>query len=283
MDTPETRASRRPPLDPTIVHRLRRHGRLWKRFFVMAIAREIQYRANAISIILVGIAFIIVSILPVLLLFQFAGEVNGWNQDEVIALVGLFQVMTGIMETFIRPNMTRFTALVSEGDLDPVLLRPISSQFYVTFRWMSPASLFYVIAGAALLVIGLHRAGIQPSPAEILLATVIATCGMILLVCAWSALVYIVFWTISVASIAQLFDDLWTAGGYPVVFFPTPLRLFLTFVFPVAFATTIPVDLLTGRGHWWQPLLAVAVTVVVAGLIRMWWRYAIRSYASASS
>src|SRR5690606_24659473 len=102
--------------------------------------------------------------------------------------------------------------------------------------------------GAALMLIGLNRADIHPSLGSILLAGVIALCGIILLVCAWSALVYIAFWTISVSSIAQLFDDLWSSGGYPVVFFPTPIRIFLTFIFPVAFATTIPVDLLMDRG-----------------------------------
>jgi ABC-2 type transport system permease protein len=249
----------------------------------MAIARETQFRANAIGTIMVGIAFIVVSILPVLLLFQFSEDVNGWSRNEVIALVGLFQMMTGLMETFIRPNMTRFTGLVSQGDLDPVLLRPISSQFYVTFRWISPASLFYVLAGGLLMLIGLFRAGVDPSIAEILLAVVISVCGMILLVCAWSALVYIVFWTISVSSIAQLFDDLWSAGGYPVVFFPTPIRIFLTLIFPVAFATTMPIDLLTGRGQWWQPVLALGATLLATMLIRIWWKYAIRSYASASS
>jgi ABC-2 type transport system permease protein len=102
-------------------------------------------------------------------------------------------------------------------------------------------------------------------------------------VCAWSALVYIVFWTISVSSIAQLFDDLWSAGGYPVVFFPAPIRIVLTFIFPVAFATTMPVNVLTGRGEWWQPPLALGATVLALALIRFWWKYAIRSYASASS
>ena len=274
---------RRTPLDPTFGHRFRRHARLWRRFLIMAVSRELQFRANALGTILVGFAFIVVSLIPVWLLFEYTNTVNGWNRSEVLALVGLFQVVSGLMETFIRPSMIRFTGLVDRGDLDLILLRPVSSQFYVTLRWISPSSGFNIIAGFLILVIGLSRSEASPTILDIAMASSVALCGMVLLICAWSAMVYIVFWIISVMPIAQLFDDLWTAGGYPVVFFPPPIQIFLTFFFPVAFATTVPIDLLAGRGHWWQPLVAILAAGTAIFLIRIWWRFALRFYASASS
>jgi len=132
----------RDPIDPTPLHRAVRHARIWRRFLIIALAREAQFRANAISTIIVGTAHIVVSLIPIVLLFEFTSDVKGWSRPEVIALSGLFQIVTGLMDTFITANMSRFTGLVANGELDPVLLRPMSSQFYTTFRWIAPSSCF---------------------------------------------------------------------------------------------------------------------------------------------
>jgi ABC-2 type transport system permease protein len=271
------------PLDPTPLHRLVRHGRIWRRFVVIALAREAQFRANAISTVVVGIAHIVVSLIPVLLLFGFTSDVKGWSRPEVIALLGLFQVMTGIIETFLQPNMSRITNLVANGELDPVLLRPMSGQFYVMFRWISLANVFSIVAGMLILVIGLNQANASPGMLDIASAGIVALCGLVLLTCFWSAMVYLVFWSTSVHSISMLFSDLWYIGGYPRSFFPGGIRFFLTFVFPVAFATTVPIEFLLGRAEPEQIGVAILAATIAVWLVRTWWRFAVRFYASASS
>jgi ABC-2 type transport system permease protein len=271
------------PLDPTPWHRLARHVRIWRRFVVIALSREAQFRANAISTVVVGIAHILVSLIPIVLLFGFTGDVKGWNRAEVIALLGLFKVMSGIIETFLQQNMMRVTGLVTNGELDPVLLRPMSSQFYVMFRWLSPSSVFSIVSGAIILGYGLRQAEVSPGVQEIVAAIVVSVCGLVLLTCFWCALVYLVFWTTSVTSISMVFGDLWTAGGYPTAFFPAGIRVFLTFIFPVAFATTVPIEFLLGRTGSWQVAIAVGAAVAGVWLVRAWWRFALRFYSSASS
>jgi ABC-2 type transport system permease protein len=209
--------------------------------------------------------------------------VKGWSRPEVIALSGLFQIVTGLMDTFIMSNTSRFTGLVANGELDPVLLRPMSSQFYTMFRWISPSSFFSAIAGLLIMMFGLRLADASPGPIEIVAAAVITICGTVLLTCFCSAMIYLVFWSTSVHSISTLFTDLWYAGGYPTVFFPSGIRVFLTVVFPVAFATTVPMETLLGRSSGSQVVFALVATAVAILLIRTWWRFAVTFYSSASS
>ena len=271
------------PIDPTPLHAIARHLRLWGRFLAQAIARESQFRAQFSATAGVGLIQLVLALIPVWLLFDYATAINGWTGAEVLALVGLYQIVSGLLAAFVAPNMQRLSTAIRQGDLDLILIRPVSSQFYVSLRWMQPADLFNVATGLTVLLIGLTHTGGTTTAGGLAQAVVLAICGIVLLTCFWSLLTFSAFWLISVESISLLFNDLWRAGQYPVTFYPAAVRALLTFVLPVAFATTLPVRALTGHGAWSVTLGAIALAAAGLLLTRAVWRFGLRSYASASS
>jgi len=278
-----TYAGDRPPLDRNWLHRQLRHVRLWRRFLAQAVVRETHYRAHFVTTLLVGLVQLGLGIVPILLLFGFTQEMHGWSRAEVITLVGAYQIITGLMAAFVAPNLNRMTAYITEGELDAVLLRPVSSQFYLTLRWINVAELSNVASGIVVLVIGLVQSGTSPDVGQILQALVLAACGVVLLASVWSAMSFLAFWLQSVNPIGAIYLNLVEAGRYPLVFFPAVVRTFLTFAFPVAFATTFPVQALAGDLGWAPVAGGIALSVVAVTLVRMLWRRGLRSYASASS
>ncbi|MFG1812840.1 ABC transporter permease [Kribbella sp. NPDC049174] len=283
MSETRTYADDRQPLDRNWLHKQVRHLRLWRRFFTQALVRETHYRAHFVTTLLVGLVQLGLGIVPILLLFGFTQEVHGWSRPEVITLVGVYQIITGLMAVFIAPNLQRMTSYITEGELDGVLLRPVSGQFYLTFRWINVAELSNVASGIVVLVIGLVQSGVTPNVPQILQALVLAACGLVLLATVWSALSFLAFWLQSVGPIAFIYLNLMEAGRYPLVFFPVAVRAFLTFAFPVAFATTFPAQALAGDGGWTRVAGGIALSAVAVTLVRMLWRRGVRSYASASS
>ncbi|MFF0339370.1 ABC transporter permease [Kribbella sp. NPDC004875] len=278
-----THAEERQPLDRTWVHKQWRHVRLWRRFLGQAVVRETHYRAHFLTTLLVGLVQLGLGIVPTLLLFGFTQQVHGWSRAEVIALVGVFQIVTGLMATFVAPNLNRMTAYLTEGELDGVLLRPVSSQFYLTLRWINVAELTNVASGIAVLVIGLVQSGIRPGAGQVLQAVVLVGCGLVLLTAVWSAMSFLAFWLQSVGPIGVVFLSLVEAGRYPLVFFPLAVRTFLTFAFPVAFATTFPVRAMAGDLGWGPVALGIGLAVVATLLVRLLWRRGLLTYSSASS
>jgi len=278
-----TFAVERRPLDRSWWHLQWRHVRLWRRFLAQAVVRETHYRAHFLTTLLVGLVQLGLGIVPTLLLFGFTTEVHGWSRAEAIALVGAFQIVTGLMAAFIAPNLNRMTTYLTEGELDVVLLRPVSSQFYLTLRWINVAELSNVASGIVVLVIGLTQAGIAPGPGQVVKAVVLVGCGLVLLTAAWSAMSFLAFWLQSVNPIGAVYLNLVEAGRYPLAFFPVAVRTFLTFAFPVAFATTFPVQALSGDLGWSPVALGVGLAIVALVLIRLLWRRGLRTYASASS
>lgn len=267
-----------PSMEPLLLHL-----RLWRRLVGLAMAREMQYRAHFLTTVGVGTAQLALALVPVLLLYSYADDIRGWSGGEVVALVGLFQLVSGLLGAFVAPNMAQMTELIKRGELDLLLVRPVSAQFYATVRTVAPAELINATTGLAVVIAGLVRAGRGPSVVDVVQAVLVLGAGLVLLTCAWSAMAYLAFWLVSVGPVPMLFHDLLRAGQYPVAFFPAAVRGFLIFAFPVAFATTFPVEALGGSGSWLVVGMAWAAAAVVLVLLRAYWRCAIRGYASASS
>lgn len=273
----------RPPLDPTPWHAVRRHGRLWRRFALQAVVRETHFRAHLAATVVVGIVQSALSLLPLLLLYSYTDDVNGWSQGEVIALTGVFQLTVSILAICVSVNMWRLSGAIRSGDLDLVLVRPVSSQFFMTLRWLQPGELFNVLTGVGLIAIGLIRDSVSPSLTDVVQGMLLIACGCVLLTCLWSATAILAFWLTSVEPLPMLFRDLLGAGMFPLGFYPASVRVFLTFVFPVGFATTFPTEALVGEGSWGAVVLGIALSAGLLLLLRAYWRIAVRSYASASS
>lgn len=271
------------PLDASRWAGIRRHARLWRGFLSLALVREAQFRAHLVATVSVGLIQIAIALIPVLLLFGFTDAVQGWTRADVIVLVGMHQLVSALLAMFIAPNMMRMTEYITHGDLDLMLVRPVNTQFYVTTRWMQPAELFNILTGVALIAFGLMHAGSTPGLLDAGKSMLLLAAGFVLLTCAWSAMAFCVFWLSSVTAITMFFFDIMQAGRYPVVFFPTAIRMLLTVVVPLAFATTYPAQAITGGISWPVVLGGIAFSVVALGLVRVLWLHAIRLYASASS
>ena len=249
----------------------------------MALVRETHFRANMFAIVFVGIVQIAIAIVPVLLLFSYSDSVDGWSQADVIVLVGIHQLLMGLLAMFVAPNLTKMTEYITRGDLDLMLVRPVNTQWFVTTRWIHPAQAFNVVAGLVVAAVGITRSPATPGVLDIAQALIVFLAGFVLVSCAWSAMSLLVFWLSSVVQITWFVYDVMGAARYPVMFFPTAIRMILTFLVPLAFATTFPAQAITGGISWWVVLGAVGFAIIALVLIRLFWLFAVKRYSSASS
>jgi ABC-2 type transport system permease protein len=76
---------------------------------------------------------------------------------------------------------------------------------------------------------------------------------------------------------------MYEAGRWPVGIYPPWLRWSLTFLVPVAFATTVPAEALSGRLTVQTLLGAVALAAALLLISRAFWRVGLRRYSGASA
>jgi ABC-2 type transport system permease protein len=86
-----------------------------------------------------------------------------------------------------------------------------------------------------------------------------------------------------VENLIEIFQSVYQAGRWPVSLFPNWLRFGLTFIVPVAFATTVPAEALTGRLGGATLLGALGLAVLLAAVARLVWRLGLRRYSGASA
>jgi ABC-2 type transport system permease protein len=121
------------------------------------------------------------------------------------------------------------------------------------------------------------------TPASFLSFSLLLASGMLILYSLWIAMMAFTFWFIKFDNNVTILSALLDAGRYPAIVYPTWLRLLVTFVVPIALATTVPVQALRGELLWWQVGVFLGVSLAVAVVALRIWRAGLRRYSGASS
>ena len=107
--------------------------------------------------------------------------------------------------------------------------------------------------------------------------------GGIIVYSFWLILATLSFWFVRVENILTIFQSLYEAGRWPISLYPGWLRYGLTFVVPIAFATTVPVEAITSRLTWGTLALAVLLAAALFYLSRLFWRFGLKHYSGTSA
>jgi ABC-2 type transport system permease protein len=246
-----------------------------------AIAAELEYRINFILAALTSLGNLSGSIFGLFLFYRTGYTFQGWRWEEALIVLGIFTLLQGFSSTFLAPNLNRIVDHVQKGTLDFVLLKPISSQFWLSTHTISPWGLPDIIFGVILIGYAGSRLGITLT--NYLISAIPLVFGLGSLYSLWFMLGATSIWFVKIYNVTEVLRGLLEAGRYPMVAYPIAYRFFFTFVVPVAFFTTVPAEAMLGRVQvGWivgAGLLALGLLIVT----RFFWSFALRFYTSASS
>ncbi|MBL1174689.1 ABC transporter permease [Pantanalinema sp. GBBB05] len=258
-----------------------RYLHILRLFWSTAIAAELEYRINFLLAALSSLGGLAGSLFGLFLFYRTGYTFRGWSWQQALVVVGVFTLLQGFSATFLAPNLNRIVRHIQQGTLDFVLLKPVSSQFWLSAHTLSPWGLPDLIFGMVLIGYAGRQLGLQLQ--DYLFSLVPIGFGFLILYSLWFILGAMSIWFVKIYNVTEVLRGFLEAGRYPMAAYPTGYRVFFTFVVPVAFLTTVPTEVLLGRGELlWVAgagLLAIALLLVSAGF----WRFALRFYTSASS
>jgi len=260
---------------------MQRYLHVLRLFWTAAIAAEMEYRINFLLAALSSLGNLAGSLFGVSLFYRNGYTFQGWSWEEALVVLGIFTVLQGFSATFLAANLNHIVDHIQQGTLDFVLLKPISSQFWLSTRTFSPWGLPDVFFG--LVLIGYAGEHLNLTLSDYLLSAVPLLFGFVSLYSLWFMLGATSVWFVKIYNVTEVLRGLLEAGRYPMVAYPTAYRFFFTFVVPVAFLTTVPAEAMLGRVQisWLvgAGVLALALLFAAGRL----WRFALRFYTSASS
>jgi ABC-2 type transport system permease protein len=260
--------------------------RVLRIFWATSLASELEYRANFITATLYSLGQLAGTLFTVRVLYELnagfgAATGRGWSREAAYLVVALFAILEGITSSILSPNLSRIVMHVQRGTLDFILLKPLDAQLQLSTRNLSPWGFPNILFGLALAAYAGVRLGVHP--AGWLFGAAAVALSIVILYALWYMVATTTIWFTKVWNATEVLRSFIEAGKYPMSAYQRPVQFFLTFVLPVAFLTTVPAEVMRGaRGAHY--LLVEAL--IAAGLVlvsRIFWRWAMRYYTSASS
>lgn len=259
-------------------------------FWSTSLAGELEYRANFVLACVTSIGNLAGSIFAVWIFYDKLALLGGYNFDEAMIILGFFIFLDGVANTVMRQNLSRIVQHVRMGTLDFILLKPLDTQFWLSSRNCSPWGLPNICFGLGLIFYGGTRSGFAVE--NYLMGIVPLMFGLVMLYSLWFILGSTSIWFVKVSNITHVLYQLLEAGRFPVTAYPPLYKIFFTFVIPVGFLTTFPAEMMIGRpdfeqlvgqNRWTLLFIAGVMAATLLMISRMWWRFALRYYTSASS
>lgn len=255
--------------------------KLLQLFWTTSIAAELEYRLNFAIATLTSLGNLVGGIFGLFLFYRTGYTFDGWSWEKALLVMGFFTLLQGISNAFLAPNLNRIVNQVEQGTLDFVLLKPISSQFWLSTRMISPWGLPDVALGFGVILYGGNRLGLAIS--DFMLGLFPLFFGILILYSLWFLLGATSVWFVKIYNITEVLRAFLDAGRYPIIAYPVAYRVFFTFVIPVTFLTTVPAQALLGEINmiWLVGSLGLAIALLIFS--NAFWKFALRYYTSASS
>ena len=257
------------------------YGTVLGLFWQTAIAAELEYRLNFLIASVSSLVNLIGSLFGLFLFYRTGYQFAGWDWQAALLVLGLFTILQGVAATLFIPNLNRIVRYVEQGTLDFVLLKPISSQFWLSLRQLSPWGLPDIAFGVGLILYASRLKNL--SLGNLGFGAILLAFGTVILYSLWFMLGATSIWFVKIYNVTEVLKGFLEAGRYPVVAYPAIYRVFFTFVIPIAFLTTIPAEAMLGRLNPLWLLADLGLAIALLWISHRFWQFALKFYTSASS
>jgi ABC-2 type transport system permease protein len=260
-----------------------RYARLLRLFVTTELQFALAYRVNLAIEIMQMLVVAGTSVAAVLVLFSYTTVMNGWTLGQMVVLLGVYYIVQGAEELVLQPSFERFMEHVREGTLDFILLKPVSSQFMVSFRHFQTVQTLQVVLGLVITAVGVADLAQALTIGSALAFVVTLACGLVLIYALLLVLSTLAFWFVRVDNLLAIFWAFIDAGRFPVDIYPGWLRITMSTVIPVGIAVTVPAKAIAGLVDPLSLVSIVVAAIIAFTVSRLFWRRGLRAYTGASA
>jgi ABC-2 type transport system permease protein len=257
--------------------------RLFAVFARLGLQQDLAYRGNFLVQVLQSGLELATALGTLAIVFSQTSALAGWRPAELVAVLGVYFTMASALEIVVSPSLSRFIEAVRDGALDHTLIKPVDAQLLVSIQEVRVLQVVDLAFGGSLLAIALYQLSTQVTAGALVAFAIALAAAAAIVYSVWLLLATLAFWFIRIENILMVFWSLYAAGRWPVSIYPGWLRWLLTAVVPVAFAVTVPAEVVAGRLSGPVLLAAVGLAALLLVASRAFWRSGLRHYSGASA
>lgn len=256
--------------------------RIFRQLWILNSTSLFVYRANLVNNVVASFIWGLATIISILLVTNRVSSVFGWTRTELLIMAGMYSIVIGIFHMFYSRNFDRFAWLINRGELDSVLLKPFDAQLLVSHYLINPASSIRIVIGTVFIGYLLSTYHIAVKPEVVLVAVICIPFSIITLYSFWFIMVTVTIWFSRATNIVDLLYSTSSIARYPAELAKEFAYFVFLFLFPLTLIVTTPSKALLSKGNVWDILLLLLICIVLFIVSRLFWKFALRYYTSAS-
>lgn len=256
---------------------------VYKRLLIINFAQITAYRANFLNFLIAGTIWGFFSIFSILLITSKVDSVLGWSKVDILLLTVVNQIIIAIFHMLFSSNLERFPLYVEQGKLDSYLLKPIDSQVLVSIWFIRIISFSRVFMALIFLWYVIATYHIHINFIHVLMSIPLMIIGIAILYCIWFVICVLSIWFTRLTNIPEVLYTLNSVSRYPPQIYQELGFIIFLFVFPLTIIGVTPLEGFLGRLSLGNGLFFLVFAVVTLIITRVYWKFALRSYTSASS
>lgn len=266
-----------------LVNSMRKYLKLYISFIRLNFSKLLAYRGNFINSSFTSVLWAIFSVISILLLTNRSQSVFGWNRNELLILTGVYSIFIGLFHVIFTRNLEQLSRIVHRGQLDGILLKPVDTQFYLSCSIVNYSSLSRVIGAVIFVLVLLQNLHIQLDIVDIFKFVLLGIIGIIFLYASWYSIIAITIWQSHLFNLSDLLFHITDSAKYPSEMY-SEFRYYITiFLLPISLIITLPTKALLNMLNLTDVAPLVMLAVVSLMISRVWGKYVLRFYTSASS
>ncbi|MES3036347.1 MAG: ABC-2 family transporter protein [Bdellovibrionota bacterium] len=250
--------------------------------FKASFISDLEFRFNFATRIITDIFWYLAQVVTFEVLFLHTPIIGHWNINQTRVFLGVLFIIDALYMTFLADNLDKFSEKVRRGELDLLLMKPVNSQFMVSFQRVATASLGNLIIALMWMTYALYQLP-DLHPLRIFWLIVLIPVGF--------STLYVVRFCFSVVSlifvrgenIQFIWFQLYKLGMRPdSIYFPW-LRYIVLTILPVGLIASVPARAILDPPNWPLFLWAFASVPIFIWFSNRFWKYCLSKYNSASS
>ncbi|MFH1923639.1 MAG: ABC-2 family transporter protein [Planctomycetota bacterium] len=261
-----------------------------------SLVRDMTFRANFLIETISSMSWIFMNLGFYILIFRHTKEIGagtGWGQYQFFLFLSTTLLINSLMQILFMRNAHEFSELIRTGTLDFALVKPIDTQFLISFGRVEWSSVGNLVVGLLLMAYSLRKVDYVPGPVQVVLYPIYVASGVAILYSLMITLATTAVWLGRNQTLYNFWFYITNFSRYPMEIYQgplgNPLRWFFTFIIPVLVVVNVPARLLVrpldpkSTEDWLLPLFAIFATLASLAASRWMFKRALRSYRSASS
>ncbi len=260
-------------------------------FLRNSLVRSMMFRGHFLIEMVTQTFWIAAQLILFQIIYGKVSQIQDWSQYEYFAFLATGMLINGLVEAFFMPNCANLSEKIRTGNMDFAMLKPIDTQFLISFETVDFAMVNQVIISLGILGFSLWKLGVTLTFINVVMYLLLIVVGVTLFYSLMIALASTSIWMGRNQSLYEFWFYVTVFARYPQNFYRQAwggeiLWFAFSFMLPILLVVTVPARVLLQKTL--EPnaivlFVAPAATLVCLFASRWIFNYSLKHYRSASS